>query len=97
MDFNYRPIMLSLFTTIDQSDLLLRTLRSIKIARVQIIVYVVETKHHNCINELNSNNTIICKKTRLIYPVNRLRNLGLRAINGLVLDADADILPQRTT
>ena len=86
---------MSLFTTIDQQNRLLRTLRSIRSKRVQIIVYVAETKYRNCVNEMH-NNTIVCNKTGLIYPVNRLRNLGLKRINGLVFDADADILPQRT-
>ena len=50
--------------------------------------------YKNCINKVE-NVTIICKNTNhVIYPINRLRNLGLRKINGFVLDLDADILPQ---
>ena len=68
--------------------------RSVSRKRIHIIVYIADVQYQNCINTVRNGN-IICKSTNhIVYPINRLRNLGLRNINGFVLDLDADIIPQ---
>ena len=71
------------------------TVRSINRKRIYIVIYIVDMQSMNCINQ-ELNGTVFCRYTKhVVYPINRLRNLGLRKINGFVLDLDADILPQR--
>ena len=87
------PIVVSLFSKSNELSLLMSTVRSVNRKRIHIVIYVADMQSMNCVNQ-ESNGTIYCKYTKhVLYPINRLRNLGLRKINGYVLDLDADILP----
>ena len=72
---------------------MMKYLRSIKNDFVTVIIYIVDNTFVNCQNEL-INGSITCIPTNhIIYPINRLRNNGINAIRGFVIDVDADIIP----
>lgn len=77
----------------DELSKLQTTVRSVSRENIHIFIYIVKTRSWNCVNK-ELKGKLKCLKTRhILYPINRLRNLGLRKLNGYVLDADADIFP----
>lgn len=88
-----RPIVISLFALYSQQTNLFSCLRSISRNNVNVTIYMVKD-NNSCINEYKDSIIICNQSDHVIYPINRLRNLGLKTISGFVIDVDADIIPQ---